>query len=73
MVTKSKFQIFGLTTETHGKLRDKMSNTKLDSMVTLKSTKTDPPREQDGKAAKRLSLLLTILLYQDSTPIILTT
>jgi len=73
MVTKSKFQIFGLITETHGRLRDKISSTKLDSMVTLKSTKMDPPREQDGKVAKRLSQLLTIPQSQDSTPIIQTT
>jgi len=73
MATKSKFQIFGLITETHGRLRDKISSTKLGSMVTLKSTKTDLPREQDGKVAKRLLQLLTIPQSQDSTPITLTT
>jgi len=35
MVTKKKSQISGLITETHGKLRDKISLTKLDFMEPL--------------------------------------
>ena len=72
MDTKKKFQISGLITETHGRLRDKIFNTKLDSTVTLKSTRMVPPREQDGKAAKRSLPLLMTLQSQVSTHIILT-
>ena len=68
MDTKLRFQISGLIMETHGRLRDKIFNTKSDSTVILKNIKTVPPREQDGKVAKRLWPLLTIPQFQVSTP-----
>jgi hypothetical protein len=67
MGIKSKFQIFGLITETHGKLKDRIFNTKLDSMDTPESIKTDLPKELNGRVAQRLSQLLTIPQFQDST------
>ena len=73
MDIRLRSQISGSIMETLGRLRDKIFNTKLDSMVTLKNIKTVPPREQDGRAAKRSLPSLTILQCQDSTPIIPTT
>jgi len=52
MDTKKKFQISGLITETHGRLRDRMSLMKSDSMVNLKRDKTELPKELNGITAK---------------------
>jgi hypothetical protein len=52
MVTKKKSLISGSITETHGKLRDRISLTKSDFMVSQTKVLTEPLKELNGVDAK---------------------
>jgi len=67
MDTRLRFQITGSTKEIHGKLKEEISHTILDSMENQTNIRTVVLRDQIGKDVKKLSPWPTILQFQDLT------
>jgi glutaredoxin-related protein len=67
MDTRLRFQITGSTKEIHGKLKEEISLTILDSMENQTNIRTVVLRDQIGKDVKKLSPWPTIHQFQDLT------